>query len=218
MPDIYRVGIEIALVGTVMQGLESISAKLLGINTKVHEVEGGFKRWGLAVGGVASLMAGGAIFKGMEKVVSAGGELVAQQMKLGNMGISHADVLETTAKAQLATQQVIGTTIAENVKGISELVSVLPSLQDAQEKYISVAQAGAVLESLTGVKSSTVTQTIAKAIENLGGGTDPATGKVDPDRFDKFVHAARPSLRLAASSMRSRSTRSRRRAARWPAQ
>ena len=190
MPDIYRVGIEIALVGTVMQGLEAISSKLLGINTKVHEVEGGFKRWALAVGGVASLMAGGAIFKGLEKSVTAGGDLVKQQTLLLNMGVSHADVLETTAKAQIATQKVIGTTIAENVKGIRELMGVMPSLKEAQNAYPSVARAAKVLESLTGTPADQSLQILAKAIELRGGGTNPKTGELDPARFERETEAA----------------------------
>ena len=109
MSEIYKIGIEIALAGTIMQGLEAISAKMLGINKLAKDTEGGFARWGQAIGGVAAIFAGGALAKGLEHAVSAGGELVKQQTLLRNMGISQGDVLETTAKAQLATHQVIGT-------------------------------------------------------------------------------------------------------------
>ena len=61
----YKIGVEIALAGTIMQGLEAISAKLLGIHSKVKDVEGGFKRWGLAVGGAAALFGAEKIGEGL---------------------------------------------------------------------------------------------------------------------------------------------------------
>ena len=191
MAEIYKIGIEIALIGSLRQGLEAISSQLLGINSKVKEVEGGFKRWGLAVGGVASLVAGGALFKGMEDMVSAGGELVKQQtLLLANMGVTHAEVLETTAKAQLATHQVIGTTIAENVKGIRELMGVMPNLKEAQNAFPAVMQGAKVLESMTGAPADQTMQVLAKAIELRGGGINPQTHELDPARFASETEAA----------------------------
>jgi hypothetical protein len=39
MAELYKIGVEIALAGTILQGLEGISAKLLGVHTKVAEVD-----------------------------------------------------------------------------------------------------------------------------------------------------------------------------------
>lgn len=190
MTDVYKIGVEIALTGTIIQGLELVAAKLVGINTKVKDVEGGFTRWGLAVGGAAALIGAGAIAAGLEKAVGAGGELVKQQTLLRNMGTSWADVVDTTNKAQLATHQVIGTTIAENIKGMRELLGVMPNLEEAQAKYPAVMQAAKVLESLTGSPADDSLQILAKAIELRGGGVNPKTGQLDPDRFAKEAEAA----------------------------
>ena len=54
MAEVFKIGVEIALAGTIMQGLEAISSKLLGINAKVKDVEGGFARWATAIGGAAA--------------------------------------------------------------------------------------------------------------------------------------------------------------------
>lgn len=190
MTDVYKIGVEIALTGTIIQGLEAVAARLVGINTKVKEVEGGLSRWGTAVGGAAALIGAAALAAGLEKAVSAGGELVKQQALLRNMGISWADVVETTNKAQLATHQVIGTTIAENVKGIRELLGVMPNLEEAQAKYPAIMQAAKVLESLTGAPADGTMQTLAKAIELRGGGINPQTGQLDPDRLQREAEAA----------------------------
>lgn len=200
MTDVYKIGVEIALTGTIIQGLEVVAAKLVGINTKVKDVEGGLSRWGTAVGGAAALIGAGALAAGLEKAVSAGGELVKQQALLRNMGVSWAEVVDTTNKAQLATHQVIGTTIAENVKGMRELLGVMPSLEEAQAKFPAVMQAAKVLESLTGSSADSTMQTLAKAIELRGGGIDPKTGKLDPDRLQREAEAATKAI-IASGGM-----------------
>lgn len=190
MAEVYKIGVEIALAGTIMQGLEAISAKLLGINTKVKDIEGGFARWGLAIGGAAAIFTGGAMAEGIKKVVDAGGELVKQQALLKNMGFSGSDVNAATNAAQLATQRVIGTTIAENVKGIRELTGVMPNLQEAMAAYPEVARVAKVLESMKGIPADQSLQTLAKAVELRGGGINPETGQLDPQRYIREVEAA----------------------------
>ena len=113
MADIYKIGIEIALVGSAVAGLELIATKMLGINKLSKDVEGGFTRWGVALG-VAGVAVGGVLAAGLKHAVEAGGELVKQQTLLKNMlhdGRSDAqimgDVMEATAKAQAATHDVI---------------------------------------------------------------------------------------------------------------
>ncbi len=190
MTDVYKIGVEIALVGTIVQGLETVAKWLTGINTKVKDVEGGITRWGLAVGGAAALIGAAGIADGLAKAVNAGGELVKQQTLLKNMGVSWADVVDTTNKAQLATQQVVGTTISENIKGMRELMGVMPNLEEAQAKYPAIMQAAKVLESLTGTPADNSMQILAKAIELRGGGINPKTGQLDPDRLAREAEAA----------------------------
>ncbi len=160
---------------------------------------------GVAIGGVAAIFTSGAIFKGMEHAVQAGGELVKQQTLLRNMGVSQAEVLETTAKAQLATHQVIGTTIAENVKGMRELMGVMPNLKEAQTAFPAVMQAAKVLESLTGTPASQNMQVLAKAIELRGGGMNPTTGQLDPERFVREAEAATRAIVASGGLVNARS-------------
>ena len=194
MADVYKIGIEIALAGTIMQGLEAIAAKLTGIHTKVKDIEGGFARWGLAIGGAGAIMAGEKIAAGMEKAIKAGGELVKQQALLRNMGVSQADVLATTAAAQKATTEVINTNIAENVKGMRELMGIMPNIHEAQMAYVPLMQAATVLQSLTGAKAEDNMQVLGKAIELRGGGTNPVTHELDPERFKRETLAAEKAI------------------------
>jgi hypothetical protein len=190
MADVYKIGVEIALVGTIMQGLEAISAKLLGINTRVKDVEGGFARWGLAIGGAAALFGAEKIAVGMERAVKAGGELVKQQTLLQNLIQNPGEVSATTTSAQAATLQIMGTTIAENIKGMREMVGVTNSMEEARKLYVPTMQGAKILESLTGTPAEKSLQTLAKAIEQLGGGTNPKTQEVDPQRFEQYMREA----------------------------
>lgn len=191
MAEVFKIGVEIALAGTIMQGLEAISSKLLGINAKVKDVEGGFARWATAIGGAAALLAADKIAVGLEKAVKAGGELVKQQTLLHNLLPNDSTaVSSTTAAAQAATLQIIGTTIAENIAGMREMVGVTNTLAEAQKLYVPTMRGAKVLEALTGAAAEKNIQVLAKAVEQLGGGTDPKTGEVDPERFERYMREA----------------------------
>ena len=80
---------------------------------------------------------------------------------------------------------VIGTTPAENLKGIRELMSVTPTLEDAEALYPSMMRVSKALEELSGgaKKADETMPVLAKALENIGGGIDPLTHKLDPERM-----------------------------------
>ena len=144
---------------------------------------GGDSLGGLITGIVAGWFGG--------KVISAGGTLSDQRLMLKNMGgISDDEVTKTQEAAQRATLSVVGTTITGNMKGMRELVGIMPSLEEAREKFPAVMQVAKILEAVTGRSADDSMQTLAKAIELRGGGMDPVTGQLDPARFVRETQAA----------------------------
>ena len=140
------------------------------------------------------------------KMVGAGGTLNDQQILLKNMGgISDAEISKTTGMAQSATLSVIGTTIAENMKGMRELMGVMPSLDEAREKYPEVMRVAKQLEAITGKPAEDSLQTLAKAVELRGGGMNPLTHQLDPDRFAKEVQAAGAAIGASGGLVNDRS-------------
>ena len=129
--------------------------------------------------------------------IKSGGELETNKKllrdKLGASG-TEANIAEATKFAiQYATDPktgVIGSTPAENLKGITDLISVAPTLQAAEKLYPQMMRAATVLEELTGQKADQTMKTLAKGIENTGGGINPVTGELDPDRMQAAVDAA----------------------------
>jgi hypothetical protein len=78
------------------------------------------------------------------------------------------------------------------VKGITELLSVTPDLQSAITMYPGMMRGAKDLEELTGgkVKAEESMKTLAKALENLGGGIDPKTHELSPERMSQAMNEA----------------------------
>ena len=77
MADIYKIGVSIALANGMSPVLAIISRDLMGVHTKVGDIEKGMGRWALAAGGAAAILGGAAIFGGMLKLA-----LLARAMAL----------------------------------------------------------------------------------------------------------------------------------------
>jgi hypothetical protein len=118
----------------------------------------------------------------VKNVLEQGGHLETEKKllsdKLGSRG-TDADIQgATSAAVRYATggpDSIIGTTPAENLKGIRELMSVTPTLADAEALYGPMMRVSKALEELSGgaKKADETMPVLAKALENLGGGIDP---------------------------------------------
>jgi hypothetical protein len=149
---------------------------------------------GAEMAGVVTLAVGYEVIK---NVLAEGGALELQKKllrdRLGTGG-TEADISGATALAiQYATggaNGIIGTTPAQNLKGITELLSVTPNLKAAEELYPGVMRAATALHELTGQPAEDTMKVLAKGIENTGGGINPKTGELDTDRMQLAVNAA----------------------------
>ena len=66
-------------------------------------------------------------------------------------------------------------------------------------------QAAKVLEGLTGTPAEQNLQVLAKAIELRGGGMNPVTGQLDPERFVKEAEAATRAIVASGGLVNARS-------------
>jgi hypothetical protein len=152
---------------------------------------------GTGGGGFWELIGGAVVLDAVKNVFSAGGDLENQKKllrdKLGTRG-TEADINSATAAAiKYSTGgpgRVIGVTPAGALKGIDELLAVTPNLKAAIELYGPMARAAKTLEELTGQPAEATMKTLAKGIENTGGGINPTTGELDPARMQSAVDAA----------------------------
>ena len=119
--EAYKIMVSIGLANGMSPILAVIGRDVLGLNTKVQDVEKSFGRWGLAAGGVAGILGGSAMLGSMVKLVEHGKEFVHQLelMKIAN--VSNANIVLNTAKAYEVSGKVLTTTVTDNMKHLREL-------------------------------------------------------------------------------------------------
>jgi hypothetical protein len=183
MSDIYKIGVAIMLTQNgVAPALSAISHQLIGIHRSVGQINSGFGQWRTALVGAAGVMAGSALLTGLAKVASYGEKFLDQQAKLRLLGLNNKQIAEATAKAWANTRAVPGTDVAENLKGIGELVGPA-GFEHAIAASKKLTELDRVLQQVTGKAGSAYTAT--KAAELLGQFSEG--GEFDPNRFGKFV-------------------------------
>ena len=177
--DIYKIGVRIALANGMSPVLAIIAKDLLGIHTKVSDIEKGFGRWGLAVGGVAGIMGGAAILGGLA-AIAKGGEDVNHQLELMKLqGMQFSEIQQAASRAMQVSGSVLTSTYADNLAHIRELRYAFGDSQDAMKYLESVTKANATLNAMTGGGTDQVWEMV-KALEQKGL-------TADPDQFMSYV-------------------------------
>ena len=174
MAEVYKIGVEIALAGTITQGLEAISASLLGINTRVNQIAGGFGRWGLAIGGALALLGTAGIAGALKTLADKGGELVNQQNQLVRLGISYNEVTGLTAKYWSDVASKVPTsTIVDYLRTVKELRAVTGDLATAEKFAPAALKFDELLSNVSGTETHSGIYTLLRAGEMKGIATDP---------------------------------------------
>src|SRR5260370_25323175 len=150
MADVYRMGINIALAGTIQQQLAALGTQFLGIHTTAQNITNQFGRWATALGGVAAIMGGSAIIGGIVKLAEHGKEVAHQLEQMNVLGMSFAEIQEANAKALEVTSSVLTTTYSDNLKHMRELRYAFGSTEDAIKYLEVVSKANAILNSVRG--------------------------------------------------------------------
>lgn len=182
MVDVYRVGIAISMQNGVSGALRIIQRDLLGLNHQVDLTQGKFDRLKMAVIGAGAALGGAAILGAVGKLVDAGGELVHQQERMKNMGLSNLDVARATAAAWKETSANQNSTVVGNLKNIADLRYVLGSLPEAMAALPRFADMQTVMDAAGLKGGGDQVFAAVKAMEQSGGLVDPKTGKIDPQR------------------------------------
>lgn len=159
--------------------LAIISRDLLGVHARVGEIEKGFGRWSLAIGGIGAIMAGGAIFGGMVKLAERGSEVNHQLELMKLQGMQVADIHEAAARAMQVSGSVLTSTYSENLQHIRELRYAFGDTPDALKYLEAVTMANATLNAMHGGGTDQVWE-LVKSLEEKG-----LTAK--PEEFMSYI-------------------------------
>lgn len=185
MSDVYKIGIAIALSDGWAAPLSMLSHRLTGVHKSVKEIEGGFGRWKLAIGGAAAVFAGSALIKGMISLAEHAKEFNHELAKTRALGIPANLMGEVSAKAWENGRAVSGTSVAGNVKTIGSLYSLV-GLEEALKLSTKFEKVDQILAAV-GKGEQGSAYILARAGELMGKFTDPKTGVLDVNSFSGFL-------------------------------
>jgi hypothetical protein len=183
MPDVYRVGVSIALQNNVSAALKVIQRDVLGLGTAVDLTQGKINRLKFAVAGAAAAFVGIGMLDAFKHLAEAGGKLLDQQQKILASGATHADLASETAKAY-QMMSIAGSDLVSNLRMVADLRSVLgfKNLGEAEALAPAMMRAGLAAGNMTGIDPEKAGYQISIIEDRLGYTLNRNTGKLDAGR------------------------------------
>lgn len=189
MTDVYKIGVSIALANGVSSVLAIIGRDLLGLDTSIAKVEKSFGRWGLAIGGVAAILGGSAMVKGLASLAKHGGEVNHQLELMKIAGMQNSEIQASLAQAMKTTGSVMTTTLSENLAHIRELRYAFGDTSVAISHMDEISKSNAVLNAIKGGGKDQVWD-LVKSLEQKGLTFDPKQFSSYVDTMTKVVEAS----------------------------
>jgi hypothetical protein len=193
---VYKVGVEIALMGGIAQGLSGVIGQLIGIEGKVGKINRELGGWGptlVAVAGVAGL---GLFATGLEKVFEQTKKLSDELAKVKQLGAGPEELAKLHKAAVDITRTVPGTTEAGVTETYREIRSLFgPGEEGAAEARKVLGPLSQLAQTMGGVsgnyeKAQGDLRSMLKSADILGYLTDPKTQQVDVNRLMEFLNVA----------------------------
>jgi hypothetical protein len=146
--DVYRIGVSLVMTHNVTQALALIGPQLLGMHTTVQGINQNFAGWATALGGVAGVLAGGAIAKGLIDIAKHGGAVNHELELMKIAGMSVAEIQSASAQAMKTSSDNLTTTYSENMKHLRELRFAFGDGKQAESHLTEVTKANTILNAV----------------------------------------------------------------------
>lgn len=140
--------------------------------------------------GMSSLITGGFMAYGLEKMIKPAAEYQHQLAQMNVMGMKHLEIVQATKAAWDATKTVPTASVMENMAAVRELRMVFGNTSHAIENMPQVQRMQGVLEALLGTGAGDQAYTVAKALELKGAVRTPGEFNVQSDMMTKALVAA----------------------------
>ena len=190
MPDVYRIGVQIAMASNGAAVLGALGREMLGLGIRAKDLEGGLNRVKLVAAGLGGVLAGSAVIGGLVKLVEHGKEFVHQQSLMAQAGVAQIDIANATATAWQTAGSVIGTSAEKNIELVADLRNRLGSMKEAIQALPDISRVGVVLQNLTGQDQAKTGDTLAKFLEQRGALVDPKTHEISAARLEQQARLA----------------------------
>ena len=185
MPDVYRVGVSIAMTSNAAQVLGVLGKDLLGIGLKAKDLEGGLNRIKIAAIGLGGVVAGAAILGGMAKLVEHGKEFVHQQSLMAQAGVSQVDIANATGAAWKNATGILNAGASDNLKLLSDLRNEFGRMDEAVKASPAFTKLGVVTAGITGGDAEQAGYAGSRFFDLRGSLVDPKTGQISEARAEQ---------------------------------
>ncbi|HEN4722023.1 TPA: hypothetical protein U5341_000873 [Yersinia enterocolitica] len=168
--EAYKVAVKLSLSENITKGLVAISGKFYGVNHDAEMFRAKLEQIGkMTLAGGALVGVGLVITKGIDATLKAANELVKAQNDFKTLNLSVGENSSVTAKAQQLSHQVLGTTIAGNIRLIQDLHTAFGDLHHAIDVSPAFAKYEATIKMALGEGAADGTvNAMAKALEHRG--------------------------------------------------
>lgn len=182
MTEVYRIGVNIAMASNGSALLGVLGRDLLGVNTKVGELEKGFSRLKLAIGGALAIAGGVALIAGVVKLAEAGEKLSRVQASMAAAGISNLDVARATTAAWITASKVMGTQVEDNLDAINHIRATFGSVNAGIALNQTYMKNAVAIGAITGKPGEPQAYSLARTI-HLSGAANDAAGNITQEGF-----------------------------------
>jgi hypothetical protein len=195
LADIYKVGVELVLMGSLAQGLSGVMGQLLGIESKVGSINKGLGGWGTTLAATAGIAGLGLFAAGMEKVFEQTKKLSDELAKVKQLGASQAELARLHDATVGVTRTVPGMTESSAMRIYRETRGLLGE-DEALQALPAFSKFSQVLGKSTGnyENPDEEIKKLMRAADITGNLTNPETKEVDIPRLMRFLDVATKAL------------------------
>ncbi|MEJ0050585.1 MAG: hypothetical protein WDN02_05165 [Methylovirgula sp.] len=194
MSDIYKIAVQLQMVSNAPAFLAMLSRQVLGVHTKIKDLEGGFNRLHAALGGGIAIAAGAAFVGVLKAATDQASELNHQLASVATLSANPMQSVALRTRAlnagEATARNVNGTRISDNVKIFGESYSLLGEA-GASAVNQPLAKLGVVLGAIEDPdRAQEQIYNMLRSGDLAGKIQDPKTHKVDPQRLLTYLGLA----------------------------
>src|SRR5258705_7234669 len=188
--EAYRIGVTIALANGVSPVLAVIGRDMLGLKTKISDIERNFVGWSKALIGVGGVLAGSTILGAMGKLVDKTKDFQDELIKLQRLG---GEIGKAAASGDLTSKAFdISKRVPMKVQDRLKIPGTTYSIMgehEAMETWEPLARYAWMQQSDKHFQGDPTggLQKLIRAGEMSGRINDPITKQIDPQRLTAFL-------------------------------
>ncbi|AOF18428.1 hypothetical protein BED35_07630 [Yersinia enterocolitica] len=169
--EAYKVAVKLSLSENITQGLMAISGRFAGVNRDAEVFRSKLETIGkMTLAGGALVGVGYVITKGLDATIKAANDLVKAQNDFKTLNLTAQENASVNSSAQIVSHQVLGTTIAGNIRLIQDLHTALGDLHHSIELAPMFAKYESTIRMALGEHATDgMVNAAARALEHRGG-------------------------------------------------